>query len=481
MELDTKTPPYSTSDRTSFASVSARDRWPVIITGAIDDVHRATSSATDPETRDEGKRIVEGLAKLKYELQHNRQMTPLPDDGQPDIASYNKELEQLGSPNWFNIPWLYSECYLYRRMNTLFSLSKKWKNYDVFARQKMTTFKSSRPAVIELAGRYKDLIAQLESGNGAAAGSTGGEQEAADKILFTEMCEICLWGNATDLSLLTSLTYEDIQKLQGSKARREAEKNILSNDFPTAFEVLKSAQKQSDSKERRVDIILDNAGFELFVDLVLAGFLLSANLADTIVLHPKSIPWFVSDVLPKDFGDLLNALADPKRFYETQSEDEKHKDVTPEPLSDKEAEELSFLFERWSEFHAEGKLVIRPNLFWTEGGSYWRLPKTAPDLYEDLKESELVIFKGDLNYRKLTGDAMWDAITPFAAAIGPLGPKSGIRTLALRTCKADVVVGLSPGEDERLRAMEGGGGDSGARKWAWSGKWAVVQFCDGKA
>lgn len=55
-----------------------------------------------------------------------------------------------------------------------------------------------------------------------------------------------------------------------------------------------------------------------------------------------------------------------------------------------------------------------------------------------------------------------------------------MRTLALRTCKADVVVGLKQGEDERLREMEGGGGDSGARKWAWSGKWAVVQLCDGK-
>lgn len=61
-----------------------------------------------------------------------------------------------------------------------------------------------------------------------------------------------------------------------------------------------------------------------------------------------------------------------------------------------------------------------------------------------------------------------------------MGPQSGIRTLALRTCKADVVVGLKEGEDERLRAAEDGGGDSGTRKWAWSGKWAVVQFWDGK-
>jgi hypothetical protein len=77
--------------------------------------------------------------------------------------------------------------------------------------------------------------------------------------------------------------------------------------------------------------------------------------------------------------------------------------------------------------------------------------------------------------------ATWAPTTPFTEAIGPLGPGSGVRVLALRTCKADVVVGLLEGEDERLRATEKGGGDSGARKWAWSGKWAVVQFSDGKA
>lgn len=38
----------------------------------------------------------------------------MPDDGEPDVAGYNKELEQLGNPKWFNVPWLYSECYLYR-------------------------------------------------------------------------------------------------------------------------------------------------------------------------------------------------------------------------------------------------------------------------------------------------------------------------------------------------------------------------------
>lgn len=469
MECDTKTPLSSTSDKSSFAYISARDRWPVILTGAIDDVHRAVSDAKD-EKHTEGKRIIEELARLKYELQHDRKLTPLLDDGNPDIAGYNKELEQLGTPSWFNIPWLYAECYLYRRIATTFALSTHWKSYDVFARQKMSTFRSSRPAIVELAGRYHELITQLEKRTT--------KDEEAEKILFMEMCEICLWGNATDLSLLTSLTYEDIQKLQGSEARKASEKNILINDLEAAYDVLKKARDQG-KKERRVDIVLDNAGFELFVDLILAGFLLSAGLATNIVLHPKSIPWFVSDVVPADFAALLTALVTAQSFYSTPSDDEKNAGITPELLTPKEAVELSFLFQNWGQFHGEGQLTLRSNRFWTEGGSFWRLPTSAPSLHEDLKESELVIFKGDLNYRKLTGDGMWDPTTPFTEAIGPLGPGSGVNVLALRTCKADVVVGLKPGQDEELRAMEGGGGDSGQRKWAWNGKWAVVSFSAG--
>lgn len=269
----------------------------------------------------------------------------------------------------------------------------------------MSTFRSSRPAVLELAAKYKELVGQLESN--VVSSKSPEEVKEAEKILFVEMCEICLWGNATDLSLLTSLTYEDIQKLQGAAARKTSEKNIIVNDLPAAYDVLKKAQEDQDKQRKRVDIILDNAGFELFVDLILAGYLLSAGLATQIVLHPKSIPWFVSDVLPTDFAALLNALADPQSFYTTPSEEERNASKEPKALSEKEVSELSFLFQHWSGFHQEGKLLIRPNLFWTSAGSYWRIPDAEADIYNDLKESELVIFKGDLNYRKLTGDVSY--------------------------------------------------------------------------
>ncbi|CAK7563632.1 MAG: Hairy/enhancer-of-split with YRPW motif protein 2 [Sporothrix epigloea] len=485
--------PYSTGEKTSFAWQTARERWPVILTQAIDDVYRSVQECgSDTEKESDGRAIVEKLARLKYDVQHDRALEPIMDDGEPDIASYNDELDRLGPLSWLKAPWLFAECYLFRRMSSFFKLSPHWTRYDPFARQKIRTFRSSRPAVLELAARYRELMQQMDAHKAGNSAADTAVDSAAEETLFAEMCEICLWGNATDLSLLTNLTYEDIQKLQGSEARRKAEANILVNDLPTAYKILtearaaaaKNAKAQTplSSAERRIDIVLDNAGFELYVDLILAGYLLRAGLATVVVLHPKNIPWFVSDVLPSDFGALLNALASPQRFYETPSEEEvlQGKPV-PTPLTDAERADLAFLFSEWSQLYANGQVVMRPNIFWTQPGSFGRLPQEAPALFEDLKTSELVIFKGDLNYRKLTGDLDWAATTPFVEAIGPLGPGSGINVLALRTCKADVVVGLPAGKDEELRQADGGGGDSGAREWAWSGKWAVVSCSQGKS
>lgn len=56
------------------------------------------------------------------------------------------------------------------------------------------------------------------------------------------------------------------------------------------------------------DIVLDNAGYELFTDLILADYLISSKLVNKIRFHAKSQPWFVSDVNPSDFEFVLNAV-----------------------------------------------------------------------------------------------------------------------------------------------------------------------------
>lgn len=45
-------------------------------TSIIDDVYRSVSDCDDdPEKRNEGKKIVEQIVKLKYEIQHDREIT----------------------------------------------------------------------------------------------------------------------------------------------------------------------------------------------------------------------------------------------------------------------------------------------------------------------------------------------------------------------------------------------------------------------
>lgn len=116
-----------------------------------------------------------------------------------------------------------------------------------------------------------------------------------------------------------------------------------------------------------------------------------------------------------------------------------------------------------------------PGDFWTQPYGYSAIvrnqrstdeltqqPAEAPELAQTLESSGLVIFKGDLNYRKLTQDAQWPPTTPFTDALGEL--KGKVNVLALRTCKAEVCVGLAEGQADQLTERD--------PKWRTNGHWA---------
>ena len=68
-------------------------------------------------------------------------------------------------------------------------------------------FRSSWSAVLELAARYHDLMQQLCPSQSRLehASVPGQVVSSAEYLLFSEMCEVRLWGKSTDLSLLTKL------------------------------------------------------------------------------------------------------------------------------------------------------------------------------------------------------------------------------------------------------------------------------------
>lgn len=189
--------------------------------------------------------------------------------------------------------------------------------------------------------------------------------------------------------------------------------------------------------------MLDNSGYELYTDLILADFLLQFGIADQIYFHPKAMPWFVSDVTPPDFHLVINKLS------------ECHGAV-------------GVLAKKWKGRLENGSFVLVDDesiiSFWTYAEAYSQMQRLAPELYEFLSQSDMIIFKGDLNYRKLVGDLNWSPETLFTHSLQGFKPSS---LCTLRTLKADVVVGLNPGQSVETAAVDA--------DWMLTGKYAVIQ------
>ncbi|HLY28387.1 MAG TPA: ARMT1-like domain-containing protein [Aggregatilineales bacterium] len=233
-----------------------------------------------------------------------------------------------------------------------------------------------------------------------------------------KLLHLAMWGNRIDLSYAASREHGHDWDADDMLVDDSAKAVQWVLDRPGAFH-----------------LVADNTGTELAADFALIAALLEAR-DEPVILHLKMHPIFVSDAMVPDALAFLDAL-------------------------DRRGSQMSALAQTLRDALTVGKLRLAPDLYWNQTRFLWDLP---PRLQRTFEGAALVIFKGDANYRRVLGDAVWDPEIPFDEAVNyfpaPL--------LALRTLKSDPVVGLPPGMAFRLEASD--------PKWRLNGKRGLVQL-----
>ncbi|KAF5277000.1 hypothetical protein FQR65_LT16079 [Abscondita terminalis] len=404
----------------SFAYYTIKERMPRILTQLIDRLVRHKDKIEEDygsDAKDELKIVIGEMSKLKYEIQTNKPMRNIMDNAS-DASLYNSYLAKQVNVTYFTSVWLFAECYMYRRIREIFNLTKSLHSYDPFKVLKEESYQTSNAAMIELS---KYLLSILKKNS---------DRENIEQD-FIKLLKINLWGNKCDLSFSDGVVENACDSINNLEA------NIISNQSQEIWSAVTNSSSQI------IDIVLDNAGYELFTDLCLADFLITNKLAQQIRIYVKSIPWFLSDVTTSDF------------------------DWTLRELTKSDVCELNTLGKRWSKYVQEQTWVIVENNFFTLPIDYSYLAKDCVDLYKQFAEAKLVIFKGDLNYRKLFGEKNWDPTTPVEDALQGFMPS---KLAILRTIKCQLVCGLEAGVADGIAET--------SPDWQESGNYGVIQFCN---
>lgn len=220
-----------------------------------------------------------------------------------------------------------------------------------------------------------------------------------EQSVFHLFCEHGLWATAIERSFLPSQTSIDFPKYKKPRS------HILVDDIQAVYEVLEGARKEH-KENRRVDIVLGGDGIELSDSLLLALFLLEQQLATRVVLHaPRSLQ---DPVVPAT----STYLTDFTTIYQLPEEPDNSGDRPPSlgdllpKLGSGDKNHLPFLnelLEKWQNGH-QGALTLQEEPFWNYWYSFWELEEHAPEILKQFQEAEVVIVRGDFNYRKLTED-----------------------------------------------------------------------------
>lgn len=412
----------------SYAFYTMSVRVPIIITNILDQISREKDLIIErfgELSREELKHAIAEISKLKYEIQTDKRMHEINGD-ESDQFEWNRLLKEIEPNNsYFSSVWLYAECYVYRRLKSIFAETISLKDFDYFEASKKLELKNSMSTIARVLKSVNEFNA------------SGNSQEQIG-VYFQKLLKVNLWGNRNDLSITLGKEIEQNE----SNPIEDVEtfnKELLVDQTRDIWECISVAKSG-----KTVDIIQDNSGYELLCDFVLADFIITHKLANKVRFRVKSIPWFISDVLPNDFKFTISELCNHD-----------------EPV-------LRDAGKRWQNYVTSGEFeLIEPaDDFFTSPFEYYKMEKISPTLYRSIAEAHLAIFKGDLNYRKLLADINWDPVTDFRVSLLGFEPTN---LCAIRTIKADLVSGLKAGLAEELYEQEGS-------KWMATGKYGVIQF-----
>lgn len=397
-------PPLMMSEEGSFAYFTLTQRMPAIVRRVIDE-NNFTSS------------IVENLENLIQELP-NAIVRFLQDDQAPDLTAWRQYLEPYVGKRWIDIPWFFAEVYFYRRIleATHYFQEGAYRGVDPFALQKGRGLEAAMDSITELSSRVNSWLDQERH-----------EDDKADRNSLIALLYSVLWGNRADLSLWPI----DAEELDSSQEIHLEQTHVLVDDTSNV------ADRVSSFQGVRIDIIVDNAGFELVCDLCVADFLLTSQAAEVVYLHLKPHPTFVSDAMIKDVHQTIEVLA-----------------VSAD-------REVQLFGQRLQDHIDRDRLLCRDNYFWTSPLVFWEMPEP---LQQELARSSLILIKGDANYRRCLGDRHW----PFTTALDDIVCYFPAPLVALRTLKSEVAAGLRSEQMEALNQED--------PQWLTNGQWGVIQF-----
>lgn len=334
----------------------------------------------------------------------------LTDTASPDAAAWQRYIAAQNGQDWLAVTWFFAETYFYRRIVEAVDFFAT--GYDPFQYQKHRGLETTL-------GQIEALAEQLQQ----ALDDPARHREHLIRFLMQ-----ALWGNQADLSLWPA--GEEGQPLHQDDDTQEA--HLLADDTEAVADYLAALGRPA-----LVDVIADNAGFELIGDLCLVDYLLSSGQAASVRLHLKLHPTFVSDALIKDVAATIDYL----RHTGTAA--------------------VQRLGERLHDHRRAGRLLLAEHPYWTSPLSGWEMPTAVRAI---LAPADLIISKGDANYRRWLGDRHWTYTLPFDQVVSyfpaPL--------VALRTIKAEVAAGIPPARVRQLNEED--------PDWMTNGHWGLIQF-----